>query len=86
MKIPKIERVKAGDSTVNQCPRCKGVALRQIGDPRLHREMGMEFRRRSCLNKGCGWMGVEIRAIISPAIAMVIEEAMIEHKLMGGVE
>jgi hypothetical protein len=82
MEITSIERVKAGDSTVNQCPQCKGVALRQIGDPRLHRGMGIEFRRRACLNDGCGWVGVEMRAIISTAIAAVIEEAIIEQQLM----
>lgn len=80
MKIPKIERVKAGDSMVNQCPRCGGVALRQVGDPRLYRPMGLEFRRRSCEIGGCGWIGTEMRAILNDSIAIVIEEAMAEQE------
>jgi hypothetical protein len=64
-------RIGARESGVRRCPACGGAPLRQVGDPRGDAR-GWEYRRRSC--DSCDWQGVELRAIVDPRLAEIIEE------------
>jgi len=66
-------RISAKESATKRCPTCGATPLRQVGDPRSDAR-GWEYRKRACA--ACGWVGIELRAIMSPTLATIVAEMM----------